>query len=288
MAVFHLHFFKEKSRKIDINALINFFETYKEVEIKMDEQSASFIYTHPRLGHEATFIITPKSTVPNIYRLNPRFLDLNFRLDIPILSSNYAVEELLGLVKKMVSLFDLYVYSEAFEDVLSFKAETIVKAFGLVKVAYIEKYPESLNNYYRIDSLKLGNILRYLDDLLELQIYYKDLKTYVPRYIFYVTPLNEIISLVEWKEDSLTVFPPELDYVLIRQNNKYKIIDYNQFQEATEKLLLEVPGFLKGSKVITKKNAKKIFKLAKNKKKVPAVELDLKQLKNITNHQLLD
>ncbi len=288
MAYFHLHFFKEKSRKIDIDALISFFENFEEIEVQMDETSARFIYTHPRLGFEATFIITPKSVVPNIYRLNPRFLDLNFRLDIPLFYADYVVEEILKLVKKLVTAFNFYVYSEAFEDVLSFKSETILKAYILVKEAYISKYPQKIDTYYKVSKEKLSNILRYLDDLLELQIYYKDLRTYVPKYVFYVTNTKEVISLIEWKEDSLTVFPPEVDYILLRQGQRFKVIQYHQFLENASKLLLDVPGFLKGTKVITKKNAKKIFKLAKNKKKTPGLELDLQQLKNITYHQLID
>ncbi|CCV64448.1 Conserved hypothetical protein [Alteracholeplasma palmae J233] len=287
MSVFHLHFFKEKSRKIDVNALIEFFDRYEEVTVEMDEESVRFLYQHPRLGSKATFYITRKSNVPNIYRLNPKFLDLNFRMDIPIITSDYGVEKILNLVKNVVNVFDMYVYSEAFEDVLAFKAETVLKAFALVKEAYFKKYPEMLDGFYQISKTRLNEISRYIDESLELQLYYKDLKTYVPKYVFYTTPNKSVLVLVEWQEGTLTVFPPSTDYILLRQNNQIKELNYNEFLSVTNKFLLDVPGFLKDTKVIVKKNARKVFKLTK-KHKFTKTEFDIKDLKHITYQQLID
>lgn len=86
MAEFHVHFFKEKSRKIDLEVLIAFFEEIKGFIVEMDNESVRFLYTHPRLGQKARFVITPKSQVPDIYRLSPKFLDLNFHLEMNLLT----------------------------------------------------------------------------------------------------------------------------------------------------------------------------------------------------------
>jgi len=86
MSLFNIHFFKEKSRKIDLEQLIAFFESIEGFHIEMDEKSVRLYYTHPRLQHESLFVITPKSQVPDIYRLSPKFLDLNFHLEMPILT----------------------------------------------------------------------------------------------------------------------------------------------------------------------------------------------------------
>ncbi len=101
MAQFHIHFFKEKSRKIDLDTLIQFFDDIEGIKTEMDEQSVRFLYTHPRLGHQAKFLITPKSQVPDIYRLSPRFLDLNFHLEMPLLTPNYIANHLFEIVKKI-------------------------------------------------------------------------------------------------------------------------------------------------------------------------------------------
>ena len=57
MAQFNIHFFKEKSRKIDLEQLIAFFERIEGITVEMDEKSVRFLYLHPRLGYEAKYVI---------------------------------------------------------------------------------------------------------------------------------------------------------------------------------------------------------------------------------------
>ncbi|MBU1140900.1 MAG: hypothetical protein KKG64_00090, partial [Firmicutes bacterium] len=125
MAQFNIHFFKEKSRKIDLELLIAFFEEIEGIKVEMDEKSVRFNYLHPRLPFEARFLITPKSQVPDIYRLSPKFLDLNFHLEMPILTPDYVAKHLFDLVKKVSERFDFHIYNEMFEDVLPFKMDVL-------------------------------------------------------------------------------------------------------------------------------------------------------------------
>ena len=148
MSLFNIHFFKEKSRKIDLELLIHFFEEIEGMNVEMDEKSVRFKYTHPRLNYEALFIITPKSCVPDIYRLSPKFLDLNFHLEMPILTPDYVAKHLFELVKKVCDRFDFHIYNEMFEDVLPYKQEVVHKVFGMMKTAYIDKNPVLMSDYF--------------------------------------------------------------------------------------------------------------------------------------------
>ncbi|MBE0700538.1 MAG: hypothetical protein IH571_02515 [Acholeplasmataceae bacterium] len=266
MGQFNIHFFKEKSRKIDLDYLISFFESIEGIEVEMNEQFVRFLYLHPRLNYQAEFLITPKSQVPDIYRLSPKFLDLNFHLEMPILTPDYVAKHLFELVKKICDQFNFHNYNEMFEDVLPFKMDVVFKVFSMVKEAYVEKNPVLLSDYHIISKDKLNAILRYLDDLYELQKYYKELETYVPKYHFMTTEEKKLVVGIEWKEHTLSVFPPYLDYLFYRVGEEIKVVSYDEAANLMNKHLQDVPGFIKGTKVVPKKTAKKIYKIMKKTK----------------------
>ncbi len=263
MAQFNIHFFKERNRNIDLEVLIQFFEGIEGFKVEMDNQSVRFLYTHPRLGHQAKFVITPKSQVPDIYRLSPKFLDLNFHLEMPLLMPNYVANQLFDLVKKICQRFDMHIYNEMFEDVLAFKLEVVQKVFQMLKEAYVDRNPVIMSNYFSIKPDKLNAIYRYVDDFYELQKYYQELDTYVPLYHFLRTEKNKLIVGMEFKEHALTVFPPHLDYVFYRVNQEIKVYGATELIEVLDKYLQDVPGFIKGTKVIPKKLVKKAHKAIK-------------------------
>lgn len=266
MSLFNIHFFKEKSRKIDLELLIHFFEEIEGMNVEMDEKSVRFKYTHPRLNYEALFIITPKSCVPDIYRLSPKFLDLNFHLEMPILTPDYVAKHLFELVKKVCDRFDFHIYNEMFEDVLPYKQEVVHKVFGMMKTAYIDKNPVLMSDYFILPKEKTQSIFRYVDDLFELQKYYQELDTYVPKYHVLSTEKKKLVLGIEWKEHTLTVFPPYLDYVFYRHQNEIKVVSYEELLPLIDKYVQDVPGFIKGTKVMSKKLASKVYKIMKKTK----------------------
>ena len=79
MSVFVLHFFKEKSRSFDYERLLSFFDEVSEAKMADVSEASSEVrieYRHPVLKTKADFIISRKSTVADIYKLDPQFLDV--------------------------------------------------------------------------------------------------------------------------------------------------------------------------------------------------------------------
>ena len=266
MAQFNVHFFKEKSRHIDVEVMIDFFENIASVQVDMDDKSVRFLYTHPQLPYQALFQITPKSQVPDIYRLNPRFLDVNFHVEMPILTPNYMARNIFDVIKMICDKFGFSIYNEMFEDVLPFKMELLDKVFHMLKDAYVEKNPVLLNDYFVLPTDKLTAIFRYLDDIVELQKYYKELDTYVPRYHFLSVETHQLIIGIEWNEQTLTVFPPFIDYIFYRTNGEIKVLMAEEVLKGLNKFVDDVPGFIRGTKVLTKKWLHKAHKVMKKTK----------------------
>jgi len=279
---FYIHFFKEKSRQLDMLEVVDFFDSIEGFEVEMDEKSVRCNYTHPQLGYSCGFYMTPKSQVPNIQRISPQYLEVNFHLRLPILSPTYFVKHVIQLIKKICDRFNFFVLSEMFEDVLAFNAERIFKVFEMVKRAYIEKYPDERNKYVFIREEKLSGILRYIDEKNALQAYYDDLDTILPKYYFIKDEDDISYIATEWKEHETIVFPPYLDYILFHQNEGIiKVIAYDEFVEKFKKQLLDVPGFLQDTKVIPKKHSKAINKKTKKTKWQPVTKSFTKQSLNI-------
>ena len=116
MEQFILHFFKKKTREVDVQLLTAHFETIVGFEVVEEAKSIQYIYTHPRLGYKAAFILSKSSMVPDLVRLDPSYLDVNFRLELPLLTPTYVVKEIFQITQNLVEKFHLYIYTSLLED----------------------------------------------------------------------------------------------------------------------------------------------------------------------------
>lgn len=269
MNKFVLHFFKEKSRSFDYERILSFFEDVAEAELSpIDENSSEvrILYRHPILKSQADFIITKKSTVADIYKLDPNYLDVNFRVEIPLLTPFYSVAKIIKIIEQLTKEFNFAIYHDMFEDVLQFKYEVVEKVFDLAKRSYKEKHGYQLTDYYFYAENKLNDCLKYIDEQYELHRYYKELDVYVPNYFVTVDEQAKVHFTIEWKENTLTLFPPHIDYIYYRSGFENKILPYDEVMAKIEKYTQGVPGFLQNTKVLEAKTSKKAFRLLKKSK----------------------
>jgi hypothetical protein len=266
MDFFRLHFFKANTRDINIEAVIAFFEVIDGITIDDSNNRLVFNYVDPRLDLTCRFFFMPKSQVKEIYRLDPKYYDLNFQLEISTLAPDFFVEKVLQITKRLVDKFSLFVFHETFVDVLQYRRDLVMNIFMRIKQKYLELNPKLLNEYALVRKDKLHGILRYLNDIYELQKHYQQEETIVPFYLFMKMEDKSVKVAFEWKYDTLTVLPIYLDYIIVNKGNDSSIINADEFYEVAGKYLEEVPGFLKGTYVVPKKNLKKINKILKKYK----------------------
>lgn len=263
MEQFILHFFKKKTREVDVQLLTAFFEVIDGFEIVVEKKSIQYNYTHPRLGYKAAFILTKSSVVPDLVRLDPAYLDINFRLELPLLTPTYVVKEIFQITKNLIEKFHFYVYTTLLEDVMEFKIETMTVLFNQSKNFYKDRNPLVLNHYQVVSENKATAILRYIDEAPHLQNYYKDYNIFVPKYHILKDGNANLVLAVEWREGQATVFPPYLDFVFYRTASEVKVIPIDEVVEVIYEFLENVPGFIKETKVINNSNIKKGMKLMK-------------------------
>lgn len=271
MAQFIIHFFKEKTRQIDIDLLLNYFRDLENFTTEMDETSVRFSYEHSTLHLGYQYTITPRSTVPDIYRLSPNYLDVNIHVDLPLLMSDFMFQHFLKSIEKFVKTFKLFIYHPLFEDVMPFRYELLNEVNHMVKTKYIQKNHEALKEFVFVDAKVLYKMLKYEDDIIQLKNYYQDINVYVPKYQLLYDG-SHLIRAIEIQEGMLTVVPPEINTVFIRTKDQLlKAYDFHSISKKVDALLIKVPGTIEGTNVLLKKHVSKFYKLLK---KMPVLNID--------------
>ena len=256
MSFFKIHFFKEKSRVIDIDALMTYFEK-KQYTQEMNDTYLRFHYEHPTLHTKFYFTLTPKSTVPDIYRLNPKFLDVNFEISLPIVMSSFMLEIALKEIASFSKYFNLSLYHPLYEDVSPYDEGMIVEVFYMFQKAYVNKKPEYLKPYTRIPKDTLYAMSTYTNDMQSLKEYFNDVDIFVPKYQV-ITCDHDIIIGFMWNIDVITVIPPLVNVCFYRLYDDIVMIEIQHLEPILETYFAKVPGTISGTRVLIKKYRNKV------------------------------
>ncbi len=288
MDVFILHFFKEKTRQFDYERLLSFFNDVPEATIIDTDDASSELriaYRHPILKSSADFVVSRRSTVQDIYKLDPHFLDVNFRLEVPLLTPTYSSNIIFEITQKLCKEFNFSTYNALYEDVMPFRFEVVSRGFEIAKQNFKDKFSYQLDNYYSYPQIKLNECLKYVNEQYDLHRYYKEQNVYVPNYFVVVDEQNKVHFTMEWAENTRTLFPPHVDFIYYRSGLETSVLPYDEVMAKIEKYTTNVPGFIENTKVIEPKQTKKVNKALKKAKftKVNStlIRIDLSQVIDI-------
>ncbi len=285
MKDFNIHFFKKSDQRPAINGNLHAYLLAVGVySVENEKDAVKYVLRHPDLQFKAAFYITRSSSVPELWKLNPEYYDINFRLSFPFVSPTYFVELILNRVKHLCETFGLVVYSEFFKDILPFDQSQVLEIFKYIKGQYKVRHPEELISYLQVSPRTATLALTYLEEYRALSQHFSETGVFVPRYKLLKDNKNNAYFAVVWPEKTGLLVPPVLDLVYLEQGEHYRVLDFKQIKEIAEAYLEPVPGFLKESKIIPLKRAKKVQKLIL-KHRLPDVE---KQFTECRLHNLVD
>jgi hypothetical protein len=124
-----------------------------------------------------------------------------------------------------------------------------------------------------------------VDEQYDLHRYYKELDIYVPNYFVVLDEDQKVHFSIEWRDNTVTLFPPHIDYVYFRSGLEQKIIPFHEIMAKIDKMTTGVPGFLQNTKVVEPKHLKKVMKIIKKSKFTPInaslVHIELDQVIDI-------
>lgn len=258
---YELFFFKEGNRYLNIEELFNFFDYCPFITVNSNGDEVEVKYSNPSIELDASFHLTKVSKVPDIHRLDPKFLDLDIYLSIDPMMPTYKVGVILDLVSDLCQKFDFFTYNILFENVTSFRKELIMKSYEMFREAYKIKYPMEYTCLNYIPKDKSNDIFEYLFERKDLEIYCKSENLYFPVPYFIKNQVGDIYSAVELLDDKLFVFPPKTDIVFYKSGENIHVIYFDELMSVIEKYCYDLPGFIRNTKVLDKTGMKRIKKI---------------------------
>ena len=259
---YELFFFKEGNRYLNLDELFSFFNycPYITVDATNDEVEAK--YYNKTIELEATFHITRVSKVPDIHRLDPKYLDLDIYLSIDPMMPIYKVGVIMDLVSDLCHKFDFFVYNILFENVSAFRKDLIMKSYEHIREVYKNKFPMEYASLNYVPVEKTNSILKYLFERKDLESYYHAEGLYFPvPYFIKSTSTGQIFTAVDFEEDKFFVFPPKCDLIFCKKDDRVEYIYFDELMSMVDKYCHDLPGFIHNTKVLDKPGIKKIKKI---------------------------
>ncbi len=261
--LFRYYFFKEGTRNYEVADLLSYFSTNPYIDVVTKNENEKIArYYNPTLGFKAEFIISNKSIVPGIERLNPRFIDVNLRVELSVLLPTYDVSLIINICEDITKMFDFYVYNEIYEDVSPFKRNMMIKAFQIVKQAYKKKYPEEISNYYKLEEESLNQVYDYLQQVSLLKDSLKEEEIKVPTISYYaVEGKRKVYTAIEVSRFEPFVFPAFVDMIHVTDPKMDMFISAEEFQMKTKKFFHQIESSVSNLFYVSYKEMKKINKV---------------------------
>ncbi len=281
---FKFYYLKEESRVFDRTELLTFFQANSNISIENVGLDRHYIYHHPILNFDARFILSNKGVIPNAVHLNPRYLDVNFRVEFDITLPTYFAELVLDIAEEIAKRFKFVVYNESYEDVIAFRKMTLAKTFEIWKNAYKNKNEDEIAKYSRIDPTSLAQIYNYILRKPKLEVLLDKNKIKISDYFFMRTDrLRTAFACVKWDGYSSFIIPPSVDILLFDDPKYRKYIKMSELVGKCEKLLKTIDGY-GNLKIVDIKAAAKLRKILIKTNFAPLTA----ELKEIKLSEILD
>jgi len=284
MAIY-VHFFRDSNlEKIDFTKVMDFFETLPNFKIYYTEDEVQIDYRDDDFKFSYRYLITKKSRVSQIYKLDPRFLNINFLLELPVLIPSFLVKEILTITQKVCKLFDLHIYSDGLTNVQPFNLADLVVLFEESRRQMIEEY--GIKDKLPYPKEKLDVVCRYQRSIESVREYFQGkVEVHLVEAIIDIDR-DEYGIAYSWNVGQPTVFPPHLDYVYVKEEQNLPfIIRRNDFFALLNKHLTEIVNFLPDMYIIKPKQAKRARKLINKLRKV---SIGTENFKSVRLANLLD
>lgn len=275
----NIHFFRDSGlEKLDFAKVLEFFDSYPNFKVFYTEDEVQIDYRDDDFKFSYRYLITKKSRVNNIYKLNPKFLNVNFYLELPVLVPSFLVKEILTITQKICKLFDLEIYNDSFSDVQPFNLADLVVLFEESRKQTIEDY--GMQDKLPFPKDKLDEVCRYQRSVESLREYYhNEVEVNICEPILDKVT-NEYGISTTWNVGTPTVFPPHLSYIYVKEEQNLPfLVRRDDFMSIVGKYLIEIVNFLPDMYILKAKQAKSARKTVNKLRKVAIIDQNFKSIR---------
>lgn len=263
----YIHFFRQNNlSKIDYTKILDYFDTLANFKSYVTDEYVEIAYSDIEFSFNYRYLITKQSRVNRIYELSPKYTNVNFMLEMPVMIPTFLAKEILTITQKICKIFELDVYVDSFPDVQTFNLVDLLVLFEKTRSEYIES--NGLNNKITFDNEKLNIVCKYQRSVNSLKEYYNnevDVKYVVP----VVDPTNNVSGFsYSWQVGRASVFPPYVEFIQVDDlEGNNLLVTRENFFRVMNKYFTEIKTFLPDLYVIKAKQAKATKKEIKKLRK---------------------
>ena len=240
-----IHFFSDRSKpRIDFFQLIDgYFASFENCKITSDDNEVVMKFELDNFDFEYRYLITKRSRVSSLYRLNANFININLFCEIPTIIPQFLSRKIFAQINEICEKFDLEIYYDGLQDIIPFDMFGLINALGSERVDYLNAHPDIIT--YRVPMDKLNDMCNYqnvIDKLPSLIVTKNHEELIAKKYTILADKLTqEVKCSMSWKIGTPAVFPPHLDYVQIEEeDNLVLIVPIETFYKYTKKYMFEV------------------------------------------------
>ena len=265
-----IHFFKNRAKdRIDFAQLIDeYFDYIENSTIESTEEEVKITINLPQFSCEYYYLITKRSRVSSIYKLNSEYVNINLLCEIPEVLPQYVMRVILKQMEELCSKFELSIYHDQIDNIKDFKLFEILQLLIKERTKYLHENPN--NSVHRIPEHILNQVCLY-------QLIVDRLPSLVSNDVIpcsYITLMDKYSKHIEfainWKVEQPIVFPPELSYVQVEEEeNLITLIPADVFFKYATRFTYEIKDKTVDLKMmyLDEKGCKKVKKLLKKMKK---------------------
>lgn len=264
-----IYFFKERSRElIDFYELIDgYFDKLENTTITNDDNELVINIDIPNFSCSYRYLITKRSRVTSMYRLNPNYMNTFMVCEIPDTIPQFLIRWVLKQVEELCTRFGFAIYHDLLENIRPFNM------FEMITLLTKERNTYLLNNreikVYPVEQDMLNEICTYQSLLNDLSTIVKS--DIVPSpYIVMKDSSDNVYFSVSWQVGLPTTFPPHLNFIHIEEEeNLVSLVPASIFYKYAEKYMYEVKDASLGIKIkyLNEKNSNKCKKFIRKMRK---------------------
>ena len=244
-----IYFFKDRSKeRVDFGQLIDeYFDKLENTVITSNDDEFIATFNLPEFETSYRYLITKRSRVSSLYRLNPNFVNTFLLCEIPDDVPLFVSRLILKQIDELCKIFEFAIYHERIENIKEFNMFELISILQKERNKFLENNPNIKK--YKVDQDLLNEVCTYQSMISELPSVAKDDIVANP-YIVLKDSNDNIYFSVNWHVGLPTTFPPQLDFVHIEEEENFvNLVPIQVFYKYVEKLMYEIKDNSIGIKI---------------------------------------
>lgn len=244
-----IYFFKDRSKeRVDFSQLIDeYFDKLENTVLSSNDDEFIATFNMPEFKVSYRYLITKRSRVSSLYRLNPNFVNTFLLCEIPDDVPLFVSRSILKQIEELCRMFEFAIYHERIDNIKEFNMFELIAVLEKERHAYLENNKDIVK--YPVDQDLLNEVCTYQSMINELPSVVKDDIVANP-YIILKDAKGNVYFSVNWHVGLPTTFPPQLDFVHIEEEeNLVNLVPIQVFYKYIEKLMYEIKDSSIGIKI---------------------------------------